>query len=148
MNTNKIKRYGFSNPKTYEEYLNKTKDGKWIENQCGGCSFFAPLNSHSGICCYEKGRFYLETVFEPFGCEKHVYDGYGWESHSFDDNINHPTNEELLDLLIECEKAFSCKKTALSKQNRNFHLKLRYFFNKNKELYKKHGYINHPILKF
>ena len=125
MNRNKIFPSGFSNSMTEQEYCKKNENGNCIENQCGGCSFFAPLNSDYGLCCYKKSRFWLETIFEHFGCEKYVHEG--WGVHSFDDDTFHLNKDDMLTLLIECEKAFSCNKTTLTKQNRYIHLKVRDF---------------------
>ena len=136
MNKNKIVIGRFSNPKTKQEYLHKNEKDKWIEKQCGGCSFFAPLNSDYGICCYGKSRFYLETVFEHFGCEKYVYEG--WGTHSFGDCSIHTDCDEMLALLKECEKVFSYNKTVLSHQAKNSYLQLKYFLDKCENLNKTH----------
>ncbi|HBM15847.1 MAG TPA: hypothetical protein DD381_05845 [Lentisphaeria bacterium] len=83
MNTNKILTFGFSNRVTYWEYEKKHAKYGWIEFQCGGCSFFAPFNCDYGLCCYTKSRFFKETVFEHFGCEKYIHEG--WGKHSFNE---------------------------------------------------------------
>lgn len=70
----------FSNPKTKELYKSKN----WIENQCGGCSFFAPLNQDFGLCCLKKSVHFKETVFEHYGCDTQVNEG--WGPHSFSEN--------------------------------------------------------------
>ena len=82
MNANRIFTEGFSNPATSGLYHKRAPlDGRI---QCGGCSFYAVFNSDWGLCCYRKSRFHLETVFEHFGCERHVSES--WESHSFQEN--------------------------------------------------------------
>ena len=79
MNTNRISTEGFSNPDTRKLYQDKAHIEDRI--QCGGCSFYAVFNADWGLCCHRKSGFYLETVFEHFGCEGHVPES--WESHSF-----------------------------------------------------------------
>jgi len=106
MNANRIFTEGFSNSGTKELYFKKTIDGRI---QCGGCSFYAIFNSDWGLCCYRKSSFYLETVFEHFGCEKHV--GESWESRSFQENPRLLIDRsELIGLLKACVWAIDGKK--------------------------------------
>jgi hypothetical protein len=107
MNLNLIFTEGFSNPDTrylYEE--NAHIDGRI---QCGGCSFYAIFNSDWGLCCHSKSRFYLETVFEHFGCEKNIFEG--WDCHSFQENkylVN--SKDHAISLLVRCDKAIGGKR--------------------------------------
>ena len=87
MNTNQLETERFSDPEsealfrshwpgesaTCEQY----HEGK----QCGSCSFFAPFNFDYGLCCHQKSRHHLETVFEHFTCPAYVHEG--WGPHSF-----------------------------------------------------------------
>lgn len=82
MNTNQIFTEGFSNPNTKDLYQRKGHIDDRL--QCGGCSFYAVFNADWGLCCHSKSAFHLETVFEHFGCGKHVPES--WESHSFQEN--------------------------------------------------------------
>jgi hypothetical protein len=107
LNKNRIATRGFSNPDTEGLYRKQRPiDGRI---QCGGCSFYAGFNQDYGLCCYPKSKFYLETVFEHFGCDKHVTES--WESHSFKE---HPCQlidrSHLLSLLGRCENAIGGKK--------------------------------------
>ena len=91
MNYNRISTNGFSNressllyrqewpnePKLRQQYLRG--------DQCGGCSYFAPLNEDWGICCCRKSRHHLETVFEHF--IRPAYVGEGWGPHSFSNSM-------------------------------------------------------------
>jgi hypothetical protein len=107
MNTNRIFTNGFSNPDTRQVYQTKGYiDGRL---QCGGCSFYAIFNCDWGLCCHSKSAFYLETVFEHFGCEKHVPES--WESHSFTGNPNLLIDRSrLIDFLRACVRAIDGKK--------------------------------------
>jgi hypothetical protein len=79
MNENRIVPNRFSNPESQNLY-----GGEWISNQCGGCSFFAPFDDDWGLCCHKKSHHRFETVFEHFGCESYVDEG--WGPHSFSEN--------------------------------------------------------------
>lgn len=87
MNTNIIKTNGFSSPESEASYkLGFATDPAAKElyddgSQCGGCSFFAPLNADYGLCCHPGSKHCTETVFEHFTCAKHVAEG--WGCHSF-----------------------------------------------------------------
>jgi len=77
----------FSNPKSkllYEQEWPADKKAHQLYHQgmqCGGCSFFAPLNADWGLCCFKKSEHFTETVFEHFTCSKYVHES--WDSHSF-----------------------------------------------------------------
>lgn len=89
-NENKIATNDFSNDESKRLYADGWTDepicrGNYERgNQCGGCSFFAPLNYDYGICCHNKSRHFTETVFEHFTCPAHVPEG--WGPHSFSDD--------------------------------------------------------------
>ena len=105
MNRNSISTDGFSNPDTAAEYAKRTAGEGWIEHQCGGCGFFAPFNADYGLCCHPRSRFHLETVFEHFGCERHVNDG--WDAHRFREPAPRLDRDDLLALLARCERELS-----------------------------------------
>ncbi len=77
----------FSNPASDQLYSSHWPDEAQCRNQhemgeqCGGCSFYAPLNADWGLCCHDESRHYLETVFEHFTCPSFVHEG--WGPHSF-----------------------------------------------------------------
>jgi hypothetical protein len=89
MNTNSIVTDGFSCAESAAVYKEmwpaepavraQYEDGA----QCGGCSYFAPLNADWGICCHPGSRHRLETVFEHFTCPSYLCEG--WGPHSFSD---------------------------------------------------------------
>jgi hypothetical protein len=85
--TNVIKERGFSNPdaerRYTERYAGEPEMERMVEEcrQCGGCSFFAPLNADYGVCCHGESRHFKETMFEHAGCPAHVNES--WGSHSF-----------------------------------------------------------------
>jgi hypothetical protein len=78
MNGNRVCTDRFSNPDTELLYKSMPPDNG---PQCGGCTFFAPLNPDYGLCCNSESRHHLETVFEHFTCPSLVYEG--WGHHSF-----------------------------------------------------------------
>jgi hypothetical protein len=77
MNSNQIEQRKFSNPDTFKLHEQQGH----FSDQCGGCSFFAPLNTDYGLCLNQESIHSLETVFEHFGCPNHVQEG--WGPHSF-----------------------------------------------------------------
>lgn len=77
MNRNHIENRTFSNEETAKLFKEKGAP----ENQCGGCSFFAPLNGDWGLCLNPESAFLQETVFEHFGCEAVSVEG--WGPHAF-----------------------------------------------------------------
>ncbi len=87
MNTNTIINAAWSASRSRSMYENKwpeepaTRKRYEEGEQCGGCSFFAPFNADWGLCCHEKSRHHLETVFEHFTCPAYVEEG--WGPHSF-----------------------------------------------------------------
>lgn len=107
MNTNYIFTHTFSNPNTRELYDKCDHvDGRI---QCGGCSFYAKFNCDYGLCCLDESDYYLETVFEHFGCKKHV--GEDWTNHSFEKNkMLLDYRRYLLYLVRECKNAMDGKK--------------------------------------
>lgn len=86
-NENRIKTDGFSSSTSQQLYSDGWPDepeckAKYASGeQCGGCSFFAPLNFDYGVCCHQSSRHFTETVFEHFTCPSHVNEG--WGPHSF-----------------------------------------------------------------
>lgn len=98
MDRNNIMTEDFSNPQTRVEYLKKIERHQSIAFQCGECSFYAALNADYGFCYYEKSRFWRETVFEHFGCDQQVQEG--WGAHSFQEEHRlHVNMDDLLALL-------------------------------------------------
>ena len=77
MNSNFILTNTFSNHYTRALYMSRHTD-----HQCGGCSFYAGFNHDYGLCCLDESPYYLETVFEHFGCEKYIFED--WLYHSFE----------------------------------------------------------------
>ncbi|MBI5474817.1 MAG: hypothetical protein HY961_20950 [Ignavibacteriae bacterium] len=89
MNKNSIITETWSNSDSEKMCLNGWPDDPGMKErykegeQCGGCSYFAPFNADYGLCCNQKSRHYLETVFEHFSCPTFVNEG--WNTHSFTD---------------------------------------------------------------
>ncbi len=92
MNINRIITADFSNPDAKRMCELSWPDEPILKQrcesgeQCGACSYFAPLNADWGICCQSKSRHCLETVFEHFTCLD--YRGEGWGSHSFSNHFS------------------------------------------------------------
>ena len=86
-NKNKLTTNDFSNPASRLRYEQRWSEEPELRqqceegDQCGGCSFFAPLNADFGLCCHSKARHFSETVFEHFTCPSYVNEG--WGAHSF-----------------------------------------------------------------
>jgi hypothetical protein len=87
VNANQIATDRFSNPDSEQRYADSWPDEPQCQQQyyhgqqCGGCSFYAKLNSDYGICCHDASRHFTETVFEHFTCPSYVQEG--WGPHSF-----------------------------------------------------------------
>jgi hypothetical protein len=87
MNANSIVTNTWSNPDSEHLYSLSWPDDPTLaiqfENghQCGGCSFFAAFNKDWGLCCHQRSRHHLETVFEHFTCPNVVNES--WGPHSF-----------------------------------------------------------------
>jgi hypothetical protein len=92
LNYNRISTNGFSNREAEKLYRQQwpaePKVRRQYENgkQCGGCSYFAPLNEDWGVCCHARSRHHLETVFEHFTCPAYVDEG--WGPHSFSETFH------------------------------------------------------------
>lgn len=89
-NRNVIAATGWSNPASAELYTQRWPAEPLLReqceegHQCGGCSFFAPLNTDWGLCLNPAARHHLETVFEHFTCPALVAEGWGPHSFSTD----------------------------------------------------------------
>ncbi|MDQ7837016.1 MAG: hypothetical protein RDU59_00775 [Thermodesulfobacteriota bacterium] len=124
INRNHIITRGFSNQFTAHLYNELCRKPGWIEKQCGGCSYYGKFNEDWGLCCNSKARFHLETVFEHFGCEKTVEEG--WNAHSFDDKPG-PNPDDLIRLLQRC-RDFLEKERGFSKSHRALVLEIDHLF--------------------
>ena len=122
MNINHITMKDFSNHHTKELYLQKCFDNK---SQCGECSFYAMFEDQYGLCCHDISRFYLETVFKYFGCDKQVPES--WESHSFSDRVSRlPDRSHLISLISRWEKAIAgIEKGSISRDTRLLYLEVK-----------------------
>ncbi|MFH1147095.1 MAG: hypothetical protein V1736_05240 [Pseudomonadota bacterium] len=121
MNGNVIHTEGYSNSDTKTLYEKEC----FIDSQlqCGGCSYYAIFNADWGLCCNPESRFHLETVFEHFGCEKNVPEG--WGSHSFQDKPQHNV-DDLTGLLSRCMEVF--EKETVRKRHKSLLLEMRHYF--------------------
>lgn len=105
MNKNQIVTHDFSNPDSRQKYESSWADEPKMRDiyencwQCGGCAFYAPFNSDWGLCCHDKSRHHMETVFEHFSCPSIV--NQGWEEHSFIDFDEYPRAKQILKLRFE-----------------------------------------------
>lgn len=55
----------------YQTGKEQTDYDNWIAHQCGGCRWFAALDSDWGICCNESSPNDGRAVFEHGGCIEH-----------------------------------------------------------------------------
>lgn len=125
VNKNNIITKGFSNQVTAHLCRELCRKRGWIENQCGGCSYYAEFNADWGLCCNPKARFYLETVFEHFGCDKTVIEG--WGPHSFQDEPEREYDvDSMTGLLLRCMKALETE--IVRKRYRSLLLEIRHYF--------------------
>lgn len=119
MNKNHIITDAFSNPESHDKYQSLWEGEadvfEYYSNgiQCGGCSFFAPFDSDWGLCCHEKSRHYLETVFEHFTCPTHVNEG--WTAHSFIDPQLNPYAWRLRQLQLELSEEVFARAEEIAK---------------------------------
>jgi hypothetical protein len=131
-NKNQITIGKFSNETTEHEHRQKTAGDKWIEDQCGRCSFFAPLNQDWGLCCFNKSKYFTETINKHFGCERHIEEG--WQAHSFQERKKLQLDtEKLLNMLTLSEQILSkIQRDCLDSDSHIFLLKLGCFLRKYK----------------
>jgi len=87
---NRIATNGWSNPHSEQlcreqwPYEPGCRERHARGEQCGGCSFFAPLNTDWGLCAHPSSRHHLESVFEHFTCPVQVPEGWGPHNFSAD----------------------------------------------------------------
>jgi hypothetical protein len=88
-NDNRVRTSGFSCRASEKRFRAQWPDEPALRaqylagRQCGGCAFYAPFNEDWGLCCHDRSRHHLETVFEHFTCTQQVDEG--WGAHSFCD---------------------------------------------------------------
>ena len=86
-NANSIQTSGFSNKASaslYQSHWPADPEARELYKrgrQCGGCSSYAPFNEDWGLCCQQRSRHFLETIFEHFTCTDQIEEG--WSPHSF-----------------------------------------------------------------
>ena len=119
MNFNNICTDGFSNPESRKllenDWPNDPKAKTLYQEglQCGGCSFYANLNSDWGLCLNTNSSHFKETIFEHFTCTDHVEEGWD-RPHSFtQDKTWHCVCNELKSILNTLKDKFSDKKLRL-----------------------------------
>jgi hypothetical protein len=56
---------------TGEDEPDFDRENAWIPHQCGGCRYFAALDSDYGICCNDASPNDGHITFEHGGCIKH-----------------------------------------------------------------------------
>lgn len=88
MNRNRIVTDTWSSPASMRLYRERWPQEPQLREraeergeECGACSFFAPLNGEWGLCCHPRSRHFRETLFERFTCPAYVGECRG--SHSF-----------------------------------------------------------------
>lgn len=95
------------------------------------CSFYAEFNTDWGLCCHSKSGHHLETVFEHFGCERHVDEGWGY--HSFSEGT-HLNPQEMWEFLVRFDELASNKKHFLhTPATRKLHLEIRHFLSRHQD---------------
>lgn len=68
---NCVNRWVVRSYETGKEQPDYDTENEWIPHQCGGCRWFAALDSDYGFCCNLKSSNEGRITFEHGGCKEH-----------------------------------------------------------------------------